>query len=78
MSNRDDDFVGLLTTNQVAKVLCVSERTIFSLTRSGQLPAIRFGRSVRYAQEDINGFILRSRHADNMCPEKMNDHGEKH
>ncbi len=38
----------LLRVAEVAELLAVSERTVFSLTRSGQLPHLNIGRSIRY------------------------------
>lgn len=47
----------LLTAKEVSEVLRLSERTIFSLTKSGKLPVIRMGSSVRYAPEDVQAYI---------------------
>jgi excisionase family DNA binding protein len=47
----------LLTVREAADVLRVSERTLWTLTHSGELPAVRVGRSVRYDQSDITSWI---------------------
>ena len=47
----------LLTVREAAHVLRVSELTLWSLTNSGELPAVRVGRSVRYDQNDLAGWI---------------------
>ncbi|MGZ0174306.1 MAG: helix-turn-helix domain-containing protein [Planctomycetales bacterium] len=47
----------LLTVREAADVLRVSERTLWSLTSSGELPAVRVGRSVRYCQNDLASWI---------------------
>lgn len=47
----------LLTVRETADVLRVSERTLWSLTNSGELPAVRVGRSVRYDQNDLAAWI---------------------
>ena len=47
----------LLTVRQAAKVLSISERTLFTLTQDGQIPAVRFGRSVRYDPADLRRWI---------------------
>jgi excisionase family DNA binding protein len=47
----------LLTVRQAAKVLSISERTLFTLTQDGQIPAVRFGRSVRYDPVDLRAWI---------------------
>lgn len=51
----------LLTARQAAKMLAISERTLWSLSHSGQLPRIATGRLVRYALEDLRSFIARKR-----------------
>ena len=52
---------GLLTTEEAAKLLTVSPRTVWALTNAGALPAIRIGRSVRYSRQDIEAFIAARR-----------------
>ncbi len=52
---------GLLTVRQVAELLGVCERTIFSLTQEGKLPAARIDRAVRYDPCDVAGFIEASK-----------------
>ncbi len=48
--------VSLLTTKQAAEALQVSERTIFNLLSSGQLPSINIGRSRRIRVDAIEEF----------------------
>ena len=47
----------LYTVNQVAEVLGVSEKQVFSLKARGKLPFIRIGRSTRFEASDIRQFI---------------------
>ncbi len=47
----------LLTARQAAKVLTISERTLFSLTKAGEITAVRFGRNVRYDPRDLDAWI---------------------
>ncbi|MDA0285133.1 MAG: helix-turn-helix domain-containing protein [Planctomycetota bacterium] len=47
----------LLTVREAANVLRISERTLWSLTNSGDLPSVRVGRSVRYDQSDLAAWI---------------------
>jgi excisionase family DNA binding protein len=54
-------FGELLTAKQAAERLTISARTVFELTRTGQLPSIRIGGSVRYALSDIEAFIASRR-----------------
>ena len=42
----------LLTAREAADVLKVSERTLWSLTKAKDIPAVKVGRSVRYDQAD--------------------------
>ena len=47
----------LLTARQTARMLAISERSLYSLTKVGDLPAVRIGRSVRYDTADIRAWI---------------------
>ena len=47
----------LLTVRQAAKVLSISERTLWTLTANGEIQAVRFGRSVRYDPADLRQWI---------------------
>jgi hypothetical protein len=51
----------LLTAGQTAKALCVSPRTVWTLTRESGLASIRIGRRVLYAPDDIRAFVDRCR-----------------
>lgn len=51
----------LLTYRQAAKVLGVTERTVWSLVNVGTLPAVRFGRSLRIDPVDLRAFIERAK-----------------
>jgi excisionase family DNA binding protein len=42
-----------LTRREAALATGLSERTLFSLTKSGKLPAVRIGGSVRYRPADL-------------------------
>lgn len=59
--NTADSIDGLLTTEQAAKILTISPRHLWDLTKRGALPAIKIGRSVRYARADIDAFIAARR-----------------
>jgi putative molybdopterin biosynthesis protein len=54
-------FDPLLTYRAAAKVLGVTERTLWTLVDRGLLPAVRFGRSVRIDPADLRAFIDRSK-----------------
>ena len=51
----------LLTSAEAAKALNIGERTLWRLTDDGEIPAIRIGRSVRYAVEDLQAWIALKR-----------------
>lgn len=47
----------LLTPRQAAKALALSERTLWELTRRGEIPRLKIGASVRYDVRDLQAFI---------------------
>jgi excisionase family DNA binding protein len=49
----------LLTAREAAAALSMSERTLWGLTHSGEIPAIRIGRSVRYSVAALAQWIAR-------------------
>lgn len=52
----------LLGSRAAAKVLAVSERTLWGITSPrGELPAIHIGRAVRYDPNDLVAFIERQK-----------------
>lgn len=52
----------LLTYAEVSEALRVTERTVRSLCRSGELPFVRVGKnSIRFTPEDLGDFIARRR-----------------
>lgn len=52
----------LLTYNQVGKLLGISSRTVWTFVDRGDLPAVRFGNSVRIDPTDLRTFIERSKY----------------
>ena len=54
----------LLTARQAAKSLSISERTLWGLTKAGEIPAVRFGgRNVRYDPRDLDAWIQRAKNS---------------
>jgi excisionase family DNA binding protein len=51
----------LLTAAEAAQALAVSERTLWQLTRDGEIPRVCIGRNVRYSPADLQAFIERRR-----------------
>ncbi|GIS62068.1 MAG: hypothetical protein CM1200mP2_42930 [Planctomycetaceae bacterium] len=61
----DQEPVGperLLTSSEVARILAVSERTLWKLTKSGDVPCVQIGRSVRYDARSLDRGSGRERH----------------
>ena len=57
MSDRTPVVEGLLTYDHAGKLLGVTGRTVWSLVDRGELPAVRFGHSVRIDPADLRAFI---------------------
>lgn len=51
----------LLRARDAAKLLSISERTVWQLTHEGKLASVRFGRTVRYDVHDLQAFIAAQR-----------------
>lgn len=47
----------LLRPREAAEALAVSERTLWTLTASGEIPVVRLNRAVRYDPQDLAAFI---------------------
>ena len=47
----------LVNAREAADLLAISERTLWELTRTGELRAVRIGRAVRYDLADLRGWI---------------------
>lgn len=57
MTDRVPPVDPLLTYREAAGVLGVTDRTVWTLVDRGDLPAVRFGRSVRIDPADLRAFI---------------------
>jgi excisionase family DNA binding protein len=60
-AEREDGEARLWTVREAATYLCISQRHLWTITDSGELPCIRLGRSVRYAVDDIEAYVTRQR-----------------
>lgn len=49
----------LLTQQEAAERLAVCQRTIWLMTKRGELPVVRIGRAARYDLADVDAFIAR-------------------
>lgn len=47
----------LVNAKTAAMLLCVSERTLWTLTNCGDVPCVRIGRTVRYDRRDLLKWI---------------------
>jgi excisionase family DNA binding protein len=60
-NNRGDiSEVKFLTVAEVASVMRVSKMTVYRLVHSGELPAVRVGRSFRVSEDDVNDYLRSS------------------
>ncbi len=61
-SNNSADIseVKFLTVAEVATVMRVSKMTVYRLVHSGELPAVRVGRSFRVPEDAVNEYLRRS------------------
>ena len=46
-----------LTVSEVAEALRVSNMTVYRLINSGELPAVRIGKSFRLREEDVDRYL---------------------
>ena len=49
----------LLTVNEVAKILRVSNMTVYRLVKNKQIPAIRVGKNYRIKEIDVDKYLDR-------------------
>lgn len=57
LDNVDYSKARFFTVAEVARVLRVSNMTVYRLVNSGQLPAVRVGKSYRLREEDVNRYL---------------------
>jgi excisionase family DNA binding protein len=50
----------LVSPREAAKLLSVCEKTLWTLTKAGQIPVVRIGRAVRYSMDDLRDWIKKS------------------
>lgn len=55
------DRHAFLTTEEVLGYLKTTQRTIYRLIRSGELPAVRIGRQWRFRRTDLEAWVERQR-----------------
>lgn len=57
-----------LTAVEIAKILKISKALAYRLIARGQIASVRFGKTVRVRQEDLDAFIFE--HAANSVSQK--------
>ena len=53
----------LMTRAESAKSLRLCERTLWRMTKQGEIPCVRVGRAVRYDPVDLTAWIARRKSA---------------
>ena len=56
----DISDVKFLTIAEVAAMMRVSKMTVYRLVHSGELPAVRVGRSFRVTEDDVDDYLRKS------------------
>ena len=61
--NNNQDSGKFLTVAEVAEMMRVSKMTVYRLVHSGELPAVRVGRSFRVHESAISAYLNSSTYA---------------
>ena len=48
----------LLTATEVADLMRVSRMTVYRMIKTGEMPAVRVGRSYRLRSEDVDTYLM--------------------
>ena len=56
-----------LTVGEVAEMMRVSTMTVYRLVHSGELPAVRFGRSFRIPESAVSSIVFSAGEVREMC-----------
>ena len=56
-SERDLSEVRFLTVAEVASIMRVSKMTVYRLVHSGEMPAVRVGRSFRVPEDAVDAYL---------------------
>lgn len=51
----------LVPPREACRLLCVCEKTLWSLARRGEIPVIKIGRAARYSVADLAAWIERKK-----------------
>jgi len=61
MTSEQPPRVRFLTVAEVAEVMRVSKMTVYRLLHSGEMPAVRVGRSFRVPQDALDHYLATAR-----------------
>lgn len=56
--------VKVYETDEVAKILHITRRTLYNYIKAGQIKPIKVGRSWRFTEETLNDFLKRGTEED--------------
>ena len=56
-AERDLSEVRFLTVAEVASIMRVSKMTVYRLVHSGEMPAVRVGRSFRVPEDAVDSYL---------------------
>jgi len=62
----------LMTVKAASSYLCISERKLWSMTQTGEIPCVRLGRCVRYDLQDLDSFIQKMKSGYSVTGENVN------
>jgi excisionase family DNA binding protein len=62
MTSEQPGRVRFLTVAEVAEVMRVSKMTVYRLLHSGEMPAVRVGRSFRVPQDALDHYLATARY----------------
>ena len=63
----------LLSSKEAAKLLSISERTLWTITNAGQIACVRILGAKRYARTDIEKFINQQTERTSSAPQQADD-----
>lgn len=63
----------LLTSEEAADFLRVSQRTLWAMSNRGEIPTIRIGRLIRYSMSDLLEFVGQQRNAPTRRSQRVSD-----
>ena len=66
MTDMDLNETEIMTVNEVAEYLKISEVTTYKLVQEGKIPAFKIGRHWRVMRIDLGEFIEKLKHGENL------------